>query len=75
MKKITILFPIYASIRKQDGGHQRNHGFTIVEQALTLVPEFNEVVRQVNQQVELRGQSKERQAIFSDKFKKTAIRK
>ncbi len=33
-------------------------GFTIVEQAITLVPEFEKVVRKLEQQVTLRGQSK-----------------
>ncbi len=33
-------------------------GFTIVEQAILLVPEFSHVVRKLEQQVILRGQSK-----------------
>lgn len=33
-------------------------GFTIVEQAITMVPEFAMVVTKLSQQVELRGQSK-----------------
>jgi len=35
----------------------RKKGFTIVERAIMLVPEFSEVVIKLNNQVELRGQS------------------
>ena len=37
---------------------RKKSGFTIVEQAVVLVPEFEKVVRKLEQQVTLRGQSK-----------------
>jgi integrase/recombinase XerD len=37
---------------------RKKSGLTIVEQAIVLVPEFEGVVRKLEQQVELRGQSK-----------------
>ena len=37
---------------------RKKSGFTIVEQAIMLVPEFENVVRKLDQQVELHGQSK-----------------
>ena len=37
---------------------RKKSGFTIVEQAIMLVPEFENVVRKLDQQVTLRGQSK-----------------
>jgi site-specific recombinase XerD len=37
---------------------RKKSGFTIVEQAIVLVPEFGNVVRKMEQQVVLRGQSK-----------------
>jgi len=37
---------------------RKKSGFTIVEQAVVLVPEFENVVRKLDQQVTLRGQSK-----------------
>ncbi len=37
---------------------RKKSGFTIVEQAVVLVPEFENVVRKLDQQVALRGQSK-----------------
>ena len=37
---------------------RKKSGFTIVEQAVMLVPEFEKVVRKLEQQVTLRGQSK-----------------
>jgi len=37
---------------------RKKSGFTIVEQAIALVPEFENVVRKLDPQVELRGQSK-----------------
>lgn len=37
---------------------RKKSGFTIVEQAITLVPEFEKVVVKLGQQVTLRGQSK-----------------
>jgi len=37
---------------------RKKSGFTIVEQAIMLVPEFENVVHKLDQQVELRGQSK-----------------
>src|SRR5574344_684186 len=37
---------------------RKKSGFTIVEQAIMLVPEFESVVRKLEQQVTLRGQSK-----------------
>ena len=37
---------------------RKKSGFTIVEQAIMLVPEFESVVRKLEQQVVLRGQSK-----------------
>lgn len=37
---------------------RKKSGFTIVEQAITLVPEFENVVRKLDQQVELQGKSK-----------------
>lgn len=37
---------------------RKKSGFSIVEQAITLVPEFDKVVRKLEQQVTLRGQSK-----------------
>jgi integrase/recombinase XerD len=37
---------------------RKKSGFTIVEQAIMLVPEFKNVVRKLDQQVTLRGQSK-----------------
>lgn len=36
---------------------KKKSGFTIVEQAIVLVPEFEKVVRELEQQVTLRGQS------------------
>jgi hypothetical protein len=37
---------------------RKKSGFTIVEQAIVLIPEFEKVVRKLEQQVTLRGQSK-----------------
>jgi len=37
---------------------RKKSGFTIVEQAITLVPEFEKVVHKLEQQVTLRGQSR-----------------
>ena len=37
---------------------RKKSGFTLVEQAIMLVPEFENVVRKMEQQVTLRGQSK-----------------
>jgi integrase/recombinase XerD len=37
---------------------RKKSGFTIVEQAIVLVPAFENVVRKLEQQVVLRGQSK-----------------
>ena len=37
---------------------RKKSGFTIVEQAIVLVPDFEKVVRRLDQQVTLRGQSK-----------------
>jgi len=37
---------------------RKKSGFTIIEQAIMLVPEFEKVVRKLEQQVVLRGQSK-----------------
>jgi integrase/recombinase XerD len=37
---------------------RKKSGFTIVEQAIMLVPEFEKVVHKLDQQVTLRGQSK-----------------
>jgi hypothetical protein len=37
---------------------RKKSGFTIVEQAIELVPEFQNVVRKLEQQFTLRGQSK-----------------
>ena len=37
---------------------RKKSGFTIVEQAIVLVPEFEKVVRKLEQQVTLRGQGK-----------------
>lgn len=37
---------------------RKKSGFTIVEQAIMLVPEFEKVVRKLEQQVTLRGQSR-----------------
>ena len=37
---------------------RKKSAFTIVEQAILLVPEFEQVVRKLEQQVTLRGQSK-----------------
>ena len=37
---------------------RKKSGLTIVEQAIVLVPEFENVVRKLKQQVVLRGQSK-----------------
>jgi hypothetical protein len=37
---------------------RKKSGFTIVEQAIMLIPEFESVVRKLEQQVTLRGQSK-----------------
>lgn len=37
---------------------RKKSGFTMVEQAIVLVPEFEKVVHQLGQQVTLRGQSK-----------------
>jgi hypothetical protein len=37
---------------------RKKSGLTIVEQAIVLVPEFEKVVRKLEQQVTLRGQSK-----------------
>lgn len=36
---------------------RKKSGFTMVEQAVVLVPEFEKVVRKLEQQVTLRGQS------------------
>ena len=36
---------------------RKKSGFTIVEQAIVLVPEFENVVRKLGQQVVIRGQS------------------
>ena len=37
---------------------RKKSGFTMIEQAIVLVPEFEKVVRKLEQQVTLRGQSK-----------------
>jgi len=37
---------------------RKKSGLTILEQAIVLVPEFENVVHKLDQQVELRGQSK-----------------
>jgi integrase/recombinase XerD len=37
---------------------RKKSGFTIVEQAIMLVPEFEKVVRKLDQQVTMPGQSK-----------------
>ena len=37
---------------------RKKSGFTMVEQAILLVPEFENVVHKLEQQVVLRGQSK-----------------
>jgi hypothetical protein len=37
---------------------RKKSGLTIIEQAVVLVPEFEKVVRKLEQQVTLRGQSK-----------------
>jgi hypothetical protein len=37
---------------------RKKSGFTMIEQAIMLVPEFANVVRRLDQQVTLRGQSK-----------------
>jgi hypothetical protein len=37
---------------------RKKSGFTMIEQAIMLVPEFENVVRKLEQQVVLRGQSK-----------------
>jgi hypothetical protein len=37
---------------------RKKSGFTIIEQAIVLVPEFEKVVCKLEQQVALRGQSK-----------------
>ena len=37
---------------------RKKSGFTIIEQAIVLVPEFEKVIRKLEQQVTLRGQSK-----------------
>ncbi|MGV8139371.1 MAG: hypothetical protein AB2L20_29605 [Mangrovibacterium sp.] len=37
---------------------RKKSGLTIVEQAIVLVPEFEKIVRRLEQQVTLRGQSK-----------------
>jgi hypothetical protein len=56
---------------------RKKSGFTMVEQAIMLVPEFENVVRKLEQQVTLRGQSKStlnnfirRIALFVIHFKK-----
>lgn len=56
---------------------RKKSGFTIVEQAIVLVPEFEKVVRKLEQQVSLRGQSKStlnnyirRIALFVVRFEK-----
>lgn len=56
---------------------RKKSGFTIVEQAIVLVPEFENVVRKLDQQVTLRGQSKStlnnyirRIALFAVRFGK-----
>ena len=56
---------------------RKKTGFTIIEQAIALVPEFKNVVRKLDQQVTLRGQSKStlqnyirRIALFVVHFKK-----
>ena len=56
---------------------RKKSGFTMIEQAIMLVPEFKNVVRKLGQQVTLRGQSKStlnnyirRIALFVIHFKK-----
>jgi len=56
---------------------RKKSGITMVEQAIMLVPEFENVVRKLEQQVTLRGQSKStldnyirRIALFIIHFKK-----
>ena len=56
---------------------RKKSGFTIVEQAIVLVPDFERVVRKLDQQVTLRGQSKStlqnyirRSALFVLRFEK-----
>jgi integrase/recombinase XerD len=52
---------------------RKKSGFTIVERAIVLVPEFENVVRKLEQQVTLRGQSKSTLFLFPENFKKPPI--
>ena len=47
---------------------RKKSGFTIVEQAIMLVPEFESVVRKLEQQVTLRGQSKNKHQQWQSYF-------
>jgi len=54
-------------------------GFTFVEQAIALVPEFEKLVRKLEQQITLRGQSRRtlqnymrRIALFCAAFRKSS---
>jgi len=50
---------------------RKKSGLTIIEQAIVLVPEFENVVRKPDQQLTLRGQSKSTLFLFPENFKKT----
>jgi hypothetical protein len=52
---------------------RKKSGFTIVEQAIVLVPEFENVVRKPDQQLTLRGQNKSTLFLFPENFKKPPI--
>lgn len=56
--KIPILSVIQELFTLNIFDMRKKSGLTIVEQAIISVPEFENVVRKLDQQVELRGQSK-----------------
>ncbi len=48
---------------------RKKSGFTMVEQAVVLVPEFEKVIRKLEQQVTLRGQSGSTLGIVAKRLK------
>jgi integrase/recombinase XerD len=52
---------------------RKKSGLTIIEQAIVLVPEFENVVRKPDQQLTLHGQSKSTLFLFPENFKKPPI--
>jgi len=59
--KSTRFFLNFGNINDEISDYEKEIGFSIIEQAIVLVPEFEKVVRKLEQQVTLRGQSTSKQ--------------